>query len=236
MNLREKFYTENLYPFQDGVLKLVNASGAPFYLTGGTALSRGYYHHRFSDDLDVFVNGDAAYGAHVEAVFHAFETAQRQRLFSIDYAKLRRYEHLTQCFLIREIDGERVELKVDMVNDVAAHYGEFIEHPHFGKLDHWRNMLSNKLSAVARYEAKDIADIWAIATRERFDWRQMLAEAKTKDAGVEPLTIFEILNSLPEEAFSTIKWRIPIEFAHFANDIRQIADDIFQQRENSLNR
>ena len=40
MNLREKFYTESLYPFQDRVLKLVNASGAPFYLAGGAALSR----------------------------------------------------------------------------------------------------------------------------------------------------------------------------------------------------
>ena len=24
----------------------------PFYLTGGTALSRCYYHHRYSEDLD----------------------------------------------------------------------------------------------------------------------------------------------------------------------------------------
>ena len=37
MNLREKFYTESLYPFQDGVLKLVQKSDAPFYLSGGTA-------------------------------------------------------------------------------------------------------------------------------------------------------------------------------------------------------
>jgi hypothetical protein len=29
---------------------------AGFYLSGGTAASRGYLHHRFSDDLDLFVN------------------------------------------------------------------------------------------------------------------------------------------------------------------------------------
>ena len=40
MNLRAKYDTESLYPFQDGVLKLVQKSGAPFYLSGGTALNR----------------------------------------------------------------------------------------------------------------------------------------------------------------------------------------------------
>jgi len=29
-----------------------------FYLTGGTAVSRAYLQHRFSDDLDLFVNYD----------------------------------------------------------------------------------------------------------------------------------------------------------------------------------
>jgi predicted nucleotidyltransferase component of viral defense system len=32
-----------------------NAAGTPFFLTGGTALSRYYTHHRYSDGLDFFV-------------------------------------------------------------------------------------------------------------------------------------------------------------------------------------
>jgi len=52
MNLQEKYYRESLYPFQDGVLNIVKKSGTPFYLTGGTALSRGYFNHRYSDDLE----------------------------------------------------------------------------------------------------------------------------------------------------------------------------------------
>ncbi|MDR1421550.1 MAG: nucleotidyl transferase AbiEii/AbiGii toxin family protein, partial [Coriobacteriales bacterium] len=35
---------------------VVQSCKTPFYLTGGTALSRIYYAHRFSDDLDFFVN------------------------------------------------------------------------------------------------------------------------------------------------------------------------------------
>jgi len=33
-------------------MNILNRSGTDFFLTGGTALSRGYYHHRYSDDLD----------------------------------------------------------------------------------------------------------------------------------------------------------------------------------------
>ena len=55
MNLYAKYYREKLYPFQDGVLNIVKKSGTPFYLTGGAALSRGYFDHRYSYDLDLFV-------------------------------------------------------------------------------------------------------------------------------------------------------------------------------------
>ena len=48
------YYEANLYKLQDGVLNVVKNSNAPFYLTGGTALSRAYYNHRYSDDLDFY--------------------------------------------------------------------------------------------------------------------------------------------------------------------------------------
>lgn len=49
-----EYYNNILYPLQDRITPLFKDS--PFYLTGGTALSRGYYNHRYSDDLDYFVN------------------------------------------------------------------------------------------------------------------------------------------------------------------------------------
>jgi hypothetical protein len=51
MNTSEEFFRERLYPLQDGILALVRRSGAPFYLTGGTALSRRWFAHGFSEDL-----------------------------------------------------------------------------------------------------------------------------------------------------------------------------------------
>ena len=57
------FYTK-LYAFQDELLEIVRAQNVEFYLTGGTVLSRAYLNHRYSDDLDFFVNqaGDCTNG------------------------------------------------------------------------------------------------------------------------------------------------------------------------------
>jgi hypothetical protein len=52
--LPAQYYNKVLYPLQNEVFPVFE--GSPFYLTGGTALSRGYYNHRYSDDLDYFVN------------------------------------------------------------------------------------------------------------------------------------------------------------------------------------
>ena len=56
------FYFEILYPFQDRVLQMSSGLETGFYLSGGTAASRGYLDHRFSDDLDLFVDDDDRFG------------------------------------------------------------------------------------------------------------------------------------------------------------------------------
>jgi predicted nucleotidyltransferase component of viral defense system len=58
----QSYYFNVLYPFQDEVLGRVAGLETEFYLTGGTAASRGYLQHRFSDDLDLFVNDDPRFG------------------------------------------------------------------------------------------------------------------------------------------------------------------------------
>lgn len=54
-------YQNNIYPFQNELLALVQGANVDFYLTGGTALSRFYLNHRYSDDLDFFVNQNSEY-------------------------------------------------------------------------------------------------------------------------------------------------------------------------------
>jgi len=80
-----------------------------------------------------------------------------------------------------------------------VHYGDFEYNKSLGKIDSWQNILSNKITAVFRFEPKDIADIWIISKNKTFNWKMIIKEAKTKEAGIEPEVIFNILKSFPIE-------------------------------------
>lgn len=71
------FFLDSLYPFQDEVLKVIRLVDTGFYLTGGTAASRGYLHHRFSDDLDLFVNDNEQFGLWVDRIIRALVDQSR---------------------------------------------------------------------------------------------------------------------------------------------------------------
>ena len=232
MKQSASFYRDILYPFQDGILNIVRQLNTPFYLTGGTALGRHYFSHRFSDDLDLFVNSEPNYSRHVAQILNALEENQKQFNFAIDYRRLRKEEHYTQIFLTQLENA--ADLKLDLINDIAAHYGELEHSKTMGRIDSWRNILSNKLAAVFRYEAKDFADIWIIAKHKPIAWREIISEAKTKEAGIDPLALQEILRSFPPDEVMAVKWNIPIDENNFIADLATIADDIFKGKENSL--
>ena len=69
--MEKDYYFKKLYPLQDKIFQVLNKLDTDFYLTGGTAASRGYLNHRFSDDLDFFVNDDNRFGLWVERVINA---------------------------------------------------------------------------------------------------------------------------------------------------------------------
>ena len=232
MKQSASFYRDILYPFQDGILNIVRQLNTPFYLTGGTALGRHYFNHRFSDDLDLFVNSEPNYSRHVAQILNALEENQKQFNFAIDYRRLRKEEHYTQIFLTQLENA--ADLKLDLINDIAAHYGELEHSKTMGLIDNWRNILSNKLAAAFRYEAKDFADIWIIAKHKPIAWREIITEAKTKEAGIDPLALFEIFSSFPADEIASVKWNIPIDQNNFLADLATIGDDIFKGKENSL--
>lgn len=115
------------------------------YLTGGTALSRHYLHHRFSDDLDLFVDNDQQFPLYVEQVFDALEREQTKSGFAVDHSKKIKRESFAQIFVMKE---NGVRLKIDVVNDISTHFGEFVMHSSLGRVDSWRNILSNKRDIV----------------------------------------------------------------------------------------
>lgn len=104
------FYFDVLYPFQDRVIQAINQADTGFYLTGETAASRGYLHHRFSDDLDYFVNDDSRFGLWVERII---QTLNREWKCDV-LMKDERFARLS-------LDQKEFSLKIEMVNDVPAH-------------------------------------------------------------------------------------------------------------------
>lgn len=68
MNLYVPDY-KSLYLLQDKALEVLKGHISPFYLTGGTALGRYYLDHRFSDDLDFFVNRDPGFKQGVNRLY-----------------------------------------------------------------------------------------------------------------------------------------------------------------------
>jgi predicted nucleotidyltransferase component of viral defense system len=202
------------------VLNILQHSGTDFFLTGGTALSRAYYNHRYSDDLDFFVNQSRTYDEQLDKVLVLL---QENGYIWDPNNEYTRAENFTTLKVRKD---SATLLKLDFVNDLVPHYGEIIKTSLFYRTDSIRNMLSNKLSAIFRYAAKDIADIREIALHENVDWTTVINEARNKEAGLELIYISEILTSMPQSEFETIAWTKKPNWQEFCNDINRIVHEM----------
>jgi len=178
----------------------------------------------------LFVNNDINFNHYIDTFYKTLIEKQEAGLLKIDIQRLRRNENFLQFF----ISKKEVELKVDLINDVAPRYGELLVNNILGKVDSLRNILSNKLSAIFRYEAKDIVDIWIICKNFKCNLREIINEARNKEAGVDPVAIFEILSSFPINKLDLIKWTKKPDAEAFKKETLQIAEDILYGKENSL--
>jgi predicted nucleotidyltransferase component of viral defense system len=219
----ERYYLETLYPFQEKILKAIEQLGLDFYLTGGTALGRCYLNHRYSDDLDFFVNRHPGFKKQSTSVID-----ELKKRWDCDVAAT------SETFVRVFVQHEGVALKVDFVNDVASHFGSIEPSSIFNRIDSCRNILSNKLCALSRLEGKDIADIVYIAKNYAFEWETVIAEAKEKDLWVDPLEICRIIDQFPTDALKTIKWIGNVSIADLTDQIQVLHNDIFTGAANSL--
>jgi len=117
-------------------------------------------------------------------------------------------------------------LKLDFVNDSVPLFGEIAETDLFYRTDSIWNILSNKLSAIFRFEAKDVADIREIALRENVDWVRAIQDARQKEAGVELTYISEIMTGIPRDEIDMIAWVKKPDWDEFKDDIAKIAFDM----------
>ena len=221
--MQETYFIDKLYPFQDEILKIIEDLALDFYLTGGTALGRCYLNHRYSDDLDFFINDNDNFKTECNAAINAL----RDR-WACDIAAT------SGTFARLFLKTGDITLKIDFVNAVPNHYGEIKRSPLFHRIDSWRNILSNKLCALSRLEVKDIVDIVFIAKNYSFDWETLVGEARAKDLWVDPIEICKIIDQFPIERLATIKWTSAPNIEEFDKQLKSIHLDIFNGRENSL--
>jgi hypothetical protein len=216
------FFLERLYPLQDAVLGRVAALETGFYLTGGTAASRGYLQHRFSDDLDLFVNDDERFGTWAQRII---DTLTGVAAWRVDI------ERRAARFVRINVRAGEVALKVEMVNDVAAHIGKVRVHPVLGRLDSAENILANKITAVVdRREPKDLADIWGFCCRMNLSCETALRDAHSKAAGLFPPDVARVLLTATIDHWRLVRWDDAPEPERFIADLREIGERLLLVR------
>ncbi len=226
-----KEYYKELYVIQDLVFKIME--GYDFYLTGGTALSRFYLNHRYSDDLDFFVHQKSDFLDDVKKIIAKLKKRFKleTRVMTADFTQI--FIHTDEFY--EKYKGQfQAELKVDFVNErEIPHFGELEHFDHFPRVDNLRNMLSNKITAITRLEPKDVADIWFICKKLSFKWDEIIREADQKDA-IEELMVFDLLKTFPHHMFQQIRWINPIKTEDFEKDRQIMLQDLVSKRQNSL--
>jgi len=123
-----------------------------FFLTGGTALSVFYLHHRLSDDLDLF-SKDFPNLAEI-----AFWIKTRWPKESIKIKEAAQF----LSFLINDV---RVDFVIDPLSSDEERTRHSFETGHYLLVDTINNIVSNKFCAVvSRTEPKDYIDLFMILT------------------------------------------------------------------------
>lgn len=210
------FYFDVLYPFQDRVIQAINQADTGFYLTGGTAASRGYLHHRLSDDLDYFVNDDNRFGLWVERIIQALNREWKCEV-------LMKEERFARLIL----DQKEFSLKIEMVNDVPARVGGIQNHPVLGRLDSAENILANKVTALLdREEPKDFADIWGFCCLKNLSIQAAIRDAQSKAAGVFPADLGRALCSIQMADWEAIRWIQAPPMETFISQLYQLGESL----------
>lgn len=205
------YYETELYPIQNEVLKNLKSLNLPFYLTGGTAASRGYFHHRYSDDLDLFANNAENFLDEVDKAISSLAAAG----FKVEVSTTAS-ENFSQIYINKDSSKlNKNGLKVDFVNDIDLHFGELSSTDVYYKTDSIRNIISRHFP---------------------FSWKKIIDEANKKEAGIDLKEVVEIFKSYSDKALESVKWAKPFNQEQFRHDIEKIGYDMLTLSENSLYR
>lgn len=213
-----------MYKLQDEVLLLLKDQLSVFYLTGGTALSRYYLNHRYSEDLDFFCHEQGVFEQSVNKIAHTLARSQFLKKHDMQIS-----ETYARLFV-----GASSELKIDFVYENTDHIGE-CKQVNGINIDNPSNIMANKLCCiVGRDEPKDVFDIVSIAKSFSFNWKEMVLAAKSKQI-LDETDLVMRLESFPLEWLKNVNWTFSeINIQDFDKALNQIIIDILLGGDNSL--
>jgi len=164
-----EYYSKKLYPVQDEIFKLIPSD--KFYLTGGTCLSRFYYNHRYSDDLDFFFDGKK----YSKGTFEK-ECDQIRNIISGKFKIINVLddEYFKRIIVVRE----NVELKIEFIFEPVTTIGKKKSF-HNILLDTKENIVANKLTTIYnRKTNKDYIDLYYLLKEFELEKVQKWADRK----------------------------------------------------------
>ena len=211
-----------LYALQDWVLGVLRGVDQEFYLTGGTALSRGYYAHRYSDDLDFFVNDRDEFPLWLDRCLHGVGGAAASAGVALEV--VRRDERFGRALVHGAID-----LKLEFVNDVPSRVGTPGMHAVLGRLDTRENILANKITAlVDRAASKDLADVYWLCCRDGLDIVRAIDDAAGKAAGIFPPLLAKRLEETAAAGLPNVMWITPPPAREFREGVDALIDRLLR--------
>lgn len=152
-----EFYENVVYPLQDKILSYIHSD--KLYLTGGTCLSRFYYQHRYSEDLDFFFDG---YKYHKEEFNSSFILLLHQikKLFPDTHNKVGVEVLMDDDLFKRIIIHSDIKLKIEFVLELTQRIGELKKINNFF-VDSKINIAVNKITTLyGRRTVKDYVDLY----------------------------------------------------------------------------
>ena len=141
-----------------------------YYLTGGTALSEFYLHHRLSEDIDLFTTSDVN-DIQTDKIIHKFVKLEN----AIGFEKRR----ISGLFLY-QIKFRNGSLKIDFNNYPFEQIEKGIIYKGL-QVDSLYDIAINKAqSVVGRFQTRDFIDLYFLLLLNEFSLEQLLVRVKDK--------------------------------------------------------
>ena len=194
-----------------------------FFLTGGTALSAFYLHHRMSNDLDLFS---------LQQVNLPEIGFWIRGLWPRESVVFKEAPHFLSCLILET----KIDLVIDPLSIDEKRPIKVFENGHQLQIDTIQSIVSNKLCAcVSRTEPKDYVDLYAIFKKlPEIKYETVYAMAKKKDAIFDdpPTVAFQL-----EEGIALIKekpeiipqLRMPFDYDEFFTFYEDLAMWVYKQ-------